>query len=346
VIAYIIAIVVVAFIFDFINGFHDSANSIATIVGTRVLKPLQAVLWAATFNFAAAFFVGTKVASTLADGILDVNIVSPNVVLAGLLGAIFWNLITWYAGLPSSSSHALIGGYAGAGVAKAGMAAIAWGLKWKLTLLFIVLSPLLGFTLGATLMIIVSWTFKRAKPAAANRFFKVAQLASSALFSLSHGANDAQKTMGIIVGLLVSAQAMFAAETGLLRHLHWTDPNGVPHWVEICAYTAISLGTLFGGWRIVHTMGSRVTKLRPVGGFSAETGGAISILIATELSIPVSTTHTITGAIVGVGVTNRTRAVRWGIAGSIVWAWVMTIPAAAFLAAICFFALNFAVAAG
>jgi PiT family inorganic phosphate transporter len=334
VIYYVIAIVLVAFVFDFINGFHDSANSIATVVGTRVLAPLQAVIWAAFFNFIAAFTVGTAVAKTIGSGMIEVSIVDPNVILGGLLGAIIWNLITWWKGLPSSSSHALIGGYAGAAIAKAGLAGITWGTKWILTLAFIVVSPVLGMVLGSSLMIATLWIFHRTNPHRVNRFFRYAQLASSALFSLSHGANDAQKTMGIIVGLLVSTQGLFAGETGWLRHLHVANNDFIPYWVEIGAYSAISLGTLFGGWRIVHTMGSRVTRLRPVGGFCAETAGASSILLATTFGIPVSTTHTITGSIIGVGATVRARAVRWNIAGRIVWAWVLTIPAAAVMAAI------------
>ena len=342
-IAYVIAIVLIAFIFDFINGFHDSANSIATIVSTRVLSPLQAVVWAAFFNFAAAFTVGTAVARTIGGGMIDVKAVDPHVILGGLLGAIVWNLITWYYGLPSSSSHALIGGYAGAAVAKAGLAAIIWGTKWVLTLSFIVLSPIIGALLGSTLMILVTWVFHHTTPARANRFFKHAQLVSSAAFSLSHGANDAQKTMGIIVGLLVSSQSLFVAETGLLRYMHVTSAETIPYWVEFGAYTAIALGTLFGGWRIVHTMGSRITRLRPVSGFCAETGGALSILLATRFGIPVSTTHTITGSIVGVGATLRMRAVRWNVAGRIVWAWVLTIPAAALMAALSYYLLAFLV---
>ena len=341
-IGYIIAIVAVAFLFDFINGFHDSANSIATVVATRVLNPLQAVVWAAFFNFVAAFLAGTAVAKTVGSGMIDVQIVDPNVILGGLLGAIAWNLITWYYGLPSSSSHALIGGYAGAAVAKAGLAAIVWGTKWILTLSFIVLSPVIGMILGSALMILVTWMFRWTNPARANRYFRYAQLVSSAAFSFSHGANDAQKTMGIIVGLLVATQALFVNQTGWLRHLHVPSADHIPYWVEIGAYTAISLGTLFGGWRIVHTMGSRVTRLRPVGGFCAETGGALSILLATRFGIPVSTTHTITGSIVGVGATLRARAVRWGVAGRIVWAWILTIPAAALMAAISYFLLALA----
>jgi inorganic phosphate transporter, PiT family len=334
VIAYVLTIVLVAFLFDFINGFHDSANSIATVVATRVLNPLQAVAWAAFFNFVALFTVGTQVAKTIGSGMVNVDIVDPNVILGGLLGAIIWNLITWYWGLPSSSSHALIGGYAGAAIAKAGIAGITWGKPWILTLSFIVLSPVIGMIAGSGLMIIVAWAFRWTNPAKMNRWFRYAQLASSALFSYSHGANDAQKTMGIIVGLLVSAQAVFANETGFLRHFHVVDAKFFPYWVEVGAYSMIALGTMFGGWRIVHTMGTRMTRLRPVGGFCAETGGAMAILLATRFGIPVSTTHTITGSIVGVGATFRRRAVRWDIAGRIVWAWIMTIPAAAVMAAI------------
>jgi PiT family inorganic phosphate transporter len=332
VIAYILAIVLVAFIFDFSNGFHDSANSIATVVGTRVLKPLPAVIWAASFNFLAAFTVGTAVAKTMGKGMIDVAVVDPNVILGALVGAIIWNVITWYFGLPSSSSHALIGGYGGAAVAKAGFHAIILS-GWTKTLIFIVLSPVIGMFLGWSLMVIVMWIFHTTSPARVDRYFRAAQLASSAFFSLSHGANDAQKTMGIIVGLLVASQAVFAHETGWLAHLYITSADHIPFWVEIGAYSAIALGTLFGGWRIVLTMGTRITKLRPVGGFCAETGGALSILLATRFGIPVSTTHTITGAIMGVGATNRLSAVRWGVARRIVWGWVLTIPAAASMAA-------------
>ncbi|HXY29692.1 MAG TPA: inorganic phosphate transporter [Gemmatimonadaceae bacterium] len=332
-IAYILAIVGVAFLFDFSNGFHDSANSIATVVGTRVLKPFPAVLWAATFNFLAAFIVGTAVARTLVKGMIDITIVDPDVVLGALIGALLWNIITWLYGLPSSSSHALIGGYGGAAVAKAGFAAIIPS-GWTKTLIFIVLSPLIGLALGFLLMVGVYWTFHRVPPGRVDRLFRGAQLASSAFFSLSHGANDAQKTMGIVVGLLFSVQSRFAAETGVLRHLYLTSADQIPYWVEITAYSAIALGTLLGGWRIVHTMGSRITRLRPVGGFCAETGGALSILIATGFGIPVSTTHAITGAIAGVGATQRLSAVRWGVAGRIVWAWILTIPASALIAAL------------
>jgi PiT family inorganic phosphate transporter len=332
VIAYILIIVFAAFLFDFINGFHDSANSIATVVGTRVLNPLAAVIWAATFNFVAAFTVGTAVARTVGSGMIDLSLVTPSVVLGGLLGAIVWNLITWYFGLPSSSSHALIGAYAGAAVARAGFSAII-PAGWTKTLSFIVLSPVIGMALGFGLMVATYWIFHRVPPGRVDRTFRVAQLASSAFFSLAHGANDAQKTMGIIVGLLVASQSLFAGQAGWMAHLHVPDASHIPLWVELGAYSAISLGTLFGGWRIVHTMGTRITRLRPVNGFCAETGGAISILLATAFGIPVSTTHTITGSIVGVGATQRLSAVRWGIATRIVWAWVLTIPASAILAA-------------
>jgi PiT family inorganic phosphate transporter len=339
VISYIIFIVIVAFIFDFINGFHDSANSIATIVGTRVLTPFKAVMWAAFFNFIALFAIGTHVARTIGSGMIDIAIVDPNVVLAGLLGAIVWDLVTWMYGIPSSSSHALIGGYAGAAVAKAGLAAITWGAKWISTLAFIVLSPLIGIVLGSSIMVIVAWTFHRVPAGRVNRYFRHLQLVSSAAFSLSHGANDAQKTMGIIVGLLLATQSLFASEPGFLRHFHLTNPDHVPLWVKLGAHIAIAFGTLFGGWRIVHTMGTRVTRLRPVGGFAAETGGALSVLLATRFGIPVSTTHTITGSIIGVGATTRPRGVRWGIARSIVWAWLLTIPASALTASLCYWLL-------
>jgi len=337
---YVLGIVFVALIFDFINGFHDSANSIATIVGTRVLNPLAAVVWAAFFNFIAAFFFTTAVAKTIGSGLVDLGIVTPNVILAGLVGAIVWDLITWFYGIPSSSSHALIGGYAGAAIAKGGMAAILWGKKWIETLTFIVVSPFFGLVLGFVLMIVLYWIFRRVSPGRVNRVFRRGQLVSSALFSLAHGGNDAQKTMGIIVGLLVSVEPLMATQTGWIRNLHIPDTSAIPLWVILAAHTSIALGTLFGGWRIVHTMGSRITKLRPVGGFAAEGAGAISIMMATFMGIPVSTTHTITGAIVGVGATNRLSAVRWGLAGRIVWAWVVTIPAAGLIAALTYFILK------
>ena len=342
-IGYVVAIVLIAFIFDFSNGFHDSANSIATIVGTRVLSPLAAVIWAAVFNFATAFTGSLAVAKAVGGGMIEQSIVNPNVILGGLLGAIAWNIITWFFGIPSSSSHALIGGYAGAAVARGGLAAITWGTKWIQMLTFIVVSPLIGMLAGYILMLTVFWLFHRTSSARVDRFFRPAQLASSALLSYSHGGNDAQKTMGVVVGLLVSVQGLFANEQGWLHALYLPDNKTVPYWLEIGAYSAISLGTLFGGWRIVHTMGQRITKLRPVGGFCAETGGAAAILIATHFGIPVSTTHTITGSIVGVGATQRASAVRWGIAGRIVWAWILTIPAAAAMSAIAYFILSMAV---
>jgi inorganic phosphate transporter, PiT family len=339
VVGYVLLIVAVALIFDFINGFHDSANSIATVVGTRVLSPVAAVVWAATFNFIALFTVGTAVAKTIGSGMIVASAVTPSVILAALLGAIVWNLITWYYGLPSSSSHALLGGYAGSAMARAGAGALI-PAGWTKTMVFIVLSPVIGLLLGFGLMVGVYWTFRNSAPSRVNRFFRVAQLGSSAFFSLSHGANDAQKTMGLIVGLLVASQAVFAGQPGLLAHFYLTSADTIPYWVEIGAYSAISLGTLFGGWRIVKTMGTRITKLQPVGGFCAETAGALSILLATRFGIPVSTTHTITGAIVGVGATRRLSAVRWGLAGRIVWAWVLTIPASATVAALVFLVLR------
>ena len=338
-ITYVLLIVVVAFIFDFINGFHDSANSIATVVGTRVLSPLAAVAWAAFFNFVALWVVGTAVAKTIGSGMIDTDIVTPSVILAGLIGAIIWNLITWVYGLPSSSSHALIGGYAGAAMARAGFAAII-PAGWTKTLIFIVLSPIIGLVAGFTLMVAMFWIFQRVSPSRVDRVFRGGQLASSALFSLSHGANDAQKTMGIIAGLLVASQEMFANQEGFLRHFYMQSTEYIPFWIKFGAHLAIGLGTLFGGWRIVKTMGTGITKLQPVGGFCAETGGAFAIFLATHFGIPVSTTHTITGAIVGVGATRRLSAVRWGLAGKIVWAWVLTIPAACIMAAVSYWVLR------
>lgn len=336
---YVAAIVLVAFIFDFINGFHDSANSIATIVGTRVLNPLAAVIWGGFFNFVAAFTVGTAVAKAVSKGLIDASIVNPNVILGGLIGAIVWNLITWFYGIPSSSSHAIIGGYSGAAIAKAGWAAILWGAKWIQTLSFIVISPLVGAFAGFVLMVAVFWVFQRMSPGRVDRVFRVTQLASSAAMSIAHGGNDAQKTMGIVVGLLISVKGLMVSQTGIWHNLYIANDE-VPLWVEMAAYSAISLGTLFGGWRIVHTMGSRITKLRPVSGFCAETGGALAITLASHYGIPVSTTHTITGSIIGVGATQRLSAVRWGIARRIVWAWVVTIPASAVMAALSYYALS------
>jgi PiT family inorganic phosphate transporter len=336
---YVLAIVSIALIFDFINGFHDSANSIATVVSTRVLSPGVAVLWAAVFNFLAAFVVGTAVAKTIGKGLIEPSVVNPDLILSALIGAIAWNLITWYVGLPSSSSHALMGGLGGAAIAKAGLPALQLG-GWVLPVSFIFISPLLGLALALGLTVGLSWLLKSAPPGPMDRVFRRLQLVSAALYSLSHGANDAQKTMGIIVGLLVSTQTTFAHQAGLLRHLYVPTADRIPLWVEMAAYTAIGLGTALGGWRIVKTMGSRITKLRPFGGFCAETAGGISILIASQLGVPVSTTHTITGAIVGVGAAQRVSAVRWGVATRIVWAWVLTIPMAAAIAAVAYMVLR------
>jgi inorganic phosphate transporter, PiT family len=319
----VIAIVLLALVFDFTNGFHDAANSIATVVSTRVLTPRLAVVWAAFFNFAAVLVFHTGVANTVGKTV-DPEVVSEAVVFAGLVGAVTWNFLTWWLGLPTSSSHALIGGFAGAGVAKAGFSVLNAASLEK-TILFIVLSPLFGMVLGFLLMLANLWLFRRATPARVDSLFRRLQLLSAAAFSLGHGGNDAQKTMGIISALLVGA--------GYL-HLEADGDLPVPPWVVVAAYTAISLGTLSGGWRIVKTLGQRITALKPVGGFSAETAAACSLYLATFLGVPVSTTHTITGAIVGVGATRRLSAVRWGVAGRIVWAWVLTIPAAAVMAAV------------
>jgi PiT family inorganic phosphate transporter len=314
-------IIVVALIFDYINGFHDAANSIATVVSTRVLSPGMAVLWAAFFNFAAAFGFGTGVAKTVGSGMVDLAVVTYAVILAGLFGAITWNLITWYFGLPTSSSHALFGGYAGAAVAKAGFSAIIVS-GWTKTLIFIVLAPFIGLAVGLLVMTAIFWIFHDSAPARVDGWFRKLQLISAAALSLMHGANDAQKTMGIITGALVTG--------GIIKTFE------VPGWVEILSYTAISLGTLSGGWRIIKTMGSKITKLQPVGGFAAETGAAVAIYTATAMGVGISTTHTITGAIVGVGSVRRLSAVRWGIAGQIVWAWLLTIPASATIGAVCY----------
>jgi PiT family inorganic phosphate transporter len=320
--ALVVLVITVALVFDYINGFHDAANSIATVVSTRVLTPGRAVAWAAFFNFAAAFGFGTAVARTVGAGMIDITIVTYAVILAGLMGAIIWDLITWYYGLPTSSSHALIGGYAGAAVAKAGTGVII-ASGWTKTLIFIVLAPTIGLTLGLTLMVTLYWLFRNAAPARVDFWFRKLQLVSAALYSLGHGANDAQKTMGIIAG------ALFAG--GLITEFR------IDLWVVLSAHAAIALGTLSGGWRIIHTMGQKITRLQPVGGFAAETAGAISLFTATALGVPVSTTHTITGAIVGVGSVRRRSAVRWGVAGRIVWAWVLTIPASALIAAATFY---------
>jgi PiT family inorganic phosphate transporter len=339
VVSYVVAIVAVALVFDFINGFHDSANSIATVVSTRVLSPGKAVFWAAFFNFVAAFVVGTAVAKAIGKGLIDISVVDPDVILAGLLGAIIWDLITWYLGLPSSSSHALLGGYAGAAIAKAGFGALILS-GWILPVTFIVVSPVLGMTIALALTVGLSWLLRGAPPGPVDRIFRRLQLLSAALYSLSHGANDAQKTMGIIVSLLVASQASFASQTGWLSHLYLPSADHIPIWVILAAHTAIALGTAAGGWRIVKTMGTRITKLRPFGGFCAETAGGITVLLASSLGVPVSTTHTITGAIVGVGAAQRLSAVRWGVAKRIVWAWILTMPMSAAIAALSYLVLS------
>jgi inorganic phosphate transporter, PiT family len=339
VVLYVVCIVAVALVFDFINGFHDSANSIATVVSTRVLTPGKAVFWAAFFNFVAAFAVGTAVAKAIGKGLIDISIVDPNVILAGLLGAIIWDLVTWYLGLPSSSSHALLGGYAGAAIAKAGFGALILS-GWVLPVAFIVISPVLGMTIALILTVGLSWLLQRAPPGPVDRIFRRLQLLSAALYSLSHGANDAQKTMGIIVSLLVSTQASFVNQTGWLSHLYLPSADHIPLWIILAAHTAIAMGTAMGGWRIVKTMGTRITRLRPFGGFCAETAGGITVLVASHLGVPVSTTHTITGAIVGVGAAQRLSAVRWGVAKRIVWAWILTMPMSAAIAALAYLLLT------
>jgi PiT family inorganic phosphate transporter len=318
----VVGLIFIALVFDFINGFHDAANSIATVVSTRVLSPGRAVIWAAFFNFVAAFAFGTGVASTVGAGMVDLSVVTFVVIFSGLCGAIIWNLFTWYIGLPTSSSHALFGGYAGAAIAKAGFGAII-AAGWTRTLVFIVVAPVIGLSVGLALMLAIYWTFHDTPPARVDQWFRRLQLLSAASFSLMHGANDAQKTMGIIAGALVTGGYLQLVDGRLL----------IPFWVVLIAHAAIGLGTLSGGWRIIHTMGSKITKLKPVSGFAAETGAAVAIYMATALGVGISTTHTITGAIVGVGSTRRRSAVRWGVAGQIVWAWILTIPASAAVAA-------------
>jgi len=319
----VIFLVVVALLFDFMNGFHDAANSIATIVSTGAMRPHLAVLWAAFFNFVAFLVFGVAVAATIGKGIIDPAIVDHRVVFGALIGAITWNVFTWYYGIPSSSSHALIGGLAGAAVAKGGVGTlIAKG--FIKTVIAIVLSPLVGFALGVLLMILVSWLFHRSTPQRVDRWFRQLQYVSAALYSLGHGGNDAQKTMGIIWMLLIAAGVSGPK-----------DP--LPFWVVLACQTAMGLGTLFGGWRIVRTMGMRITKLKPVSGFCASAGGAITLFMATGFGVPVSTTHTITGAIIGVGSVQRLSAVRWGVAAGIVWAWLLTIPCSAFVAAVAWY---------
>ncbi|MER8894948.1 inorganic phosphate transporter [Mesorhizobium sp. M0676] len=324
----LIGLVAVALFFDFLNGLHDAANSIATIVSTRVLRPQYAVLWAAFFNFIAFMFFGLHVAETVGKGIVDVSIVTPAVIFSALVGAIVWNIVTWIAGIPSSSSHALIGGLVGAGVAKAGPGAIVWTGLGK-TVAAIVVSPATGFVLALVLILAVSWLFVRQTPFAVDSTFRVMQFFSASLYSLGHGGNDAQKTMGIIAVLLYSQ--------GMLGGTFY-----VPLWVVLTCQTALAFGTLFGGWRIVHTMGSKITRLNPMQGFCAETGGAITLFAATWLGVPVSTTHTITGAIIGVGAARRVSAVRWGIAGNIVIAWIVTLPATAAISALTYLAVGLA----
>ena len=316
----LVLLILVALAFDFMNGFHDAANSIATVVSTGVLRPTWAVVWAASFNFIAFFLFETKVAATIGKGIIDPGIVDHHVIFGALVGAIAWNIITWLYGIPSSSSHALIGGLVGAGVAKVGVSSLMTAGLFKIVA-FIFIAPLMGMVLAGLLMIAVSWLFVRATPRRIDGWFRKLQLVSAGLYSLGHGGNDAQKTAGIIWLLLITAG-------------HSTTSDAVPLWVVMACYVTIALGTLFGGWRIVKTMGQRITKLKPVGGFCAETGGAATLFLATAFGIPVSTTHTITGAIVGVGAVRNTSAVRWGVAGGIVWAWVLTIPCSAAVAAL------------
>ncbi len=322
---FILAIILIALVFDFTNGMHDAANSVSTVVSTRVLSPRQAVVWAAFFNFVAFLIFRTTVANTIGKGMIDISTVTPVVVLAGLCGAILWNLATWYFGLPSSSSHALIGGYAGAAIARGGFGVII-GAGWSKTLIFIVLAPTIGLALGFALKIITTWLVYKQTPAFVDRWSRLLQLFSAAAYSLGHGGNDAQKTMGIITSLLFVG--------GLIPDF------AVPLWVVLCAHTAIALGTLTGGWRIVKTMGQKITKLRPIDGFCAESGSAASIFLATYLGVPVSTTHVITGAISGVGSARRLSAVRWGITIRIVWAWILTIPAAALAGALLYSVLR------
>jgi len=319
----VVVLVALAFLFDFMNGFHDAANSIATVVSTGVLKPGQAVVFAAFFNVVAIFIFHLSVAATVGKGIVLPGVVDTHVVFGALLGAITWNFITWYYGIPSSSSHALIGGIVGAAIAKAGVSSLVSAGILK-TIVFIFVSPLLGFLLGSVMMVLVAWVFRGFRPLKVDKWFRRLQLVSAGAYSLGHGGNDAQKTIGIIWMLLIATGYAGAADAS------------PPMWVIVCCYSAIGFGTMFGGWRIVKTMGQKITKLKPVGGFCAETGGAITLFLATSMGVPVSTTHTITGAIVGVGATRRASAVRWGVAGNIIWAWILTIPASAFVAAVAY----------
>jgi PiT family inorganic phosphate transporter len=324
----LIITVLTALTFDFLNGFHDAANSIATVVSTRVLSPKLAVVWAAFFNFVAAFFLGTAVAKTIGSGMIRIEFVTQYVVITGLIGAIVWDLLTWWWGLPTSSSHALIGGYAGAAVMRAGWHVIIYE-GWYKTLIFIVVAPVMGLVLALAFSIAVFWMLRNKPPRRIDAWFRKLQLLSAAAYSLGHGGNDAQKTMGIVAGALYGAHYLTSAEVaGNWGKFHWP--------IILAAHASIALGTYFGGWRIVHTMGSRITKLKPVGGFCAEAAGAITLFSTALVGIPVSTTHTITGAIVGVGATHRLSAVRWGVAARIVWAWILTIPAAALVAALAY----------
>ena len=322
-------LVMLALVFDFMNGFHDAANSIATVVSTGVLKPAQAVVFAAFFNFVAIFIFHLSVAATVGKGIVQPGVVDTHVVFGALVGAVAWNVITWYYGIPSSSSHALIGGIVGAVIAKSGTGSlISTGIMRTVTFIFV--SPLLGFILGSLMMVLVAWIFRRVRPSRVDKWFRRLQLVSAGAYSLGHGGNDAQKTIGIIWMLLLATGYAAQGETS------------PPTWTIVSCYAAIGLGTMFGGWRIVKTMGQKITKLKPVGGFCAETGGAMTLFLATAMGIPVSTTHTITGAIVGVGSTQRASAVRWGVAGNIIWAWILTIPASAFMAGVAYWtSLNF-----
>src|SRR5947208_7310628 len=328
-----VLIIAIALVFDYVNGFHDAANSIATVVSTRVLTPLQGVAWAAFWNFTAAFTFGTAVAKTVGSGLLDVRQIDSYVILAGLCGAIVWDIITWYVGLPTSSSHALIGAYAGAGIAKAGLGVII-PAGWITTLVFILLAPLMGMALGMFILLAILNLFRHSSPASVDHLFRRGQLISAAAYSLGHGTNDAQKTMGIIAGAFFTVPEYRYLVSDAFGKL------AIPFWIVLLAHAAIGLGTLSGGWRIIHTMGSRITRLQPMGGFAAEAAGAITLFSAAHFGIPVSTTHTITGAIVGVGSLRRLRSVRWNVAGRIVWAWILTIPASAFIAMLCWLAIN------
>jgi PiT family inorganic phosphate transporter len=335
--ALVLFIIVIALIFDFVNGWHDAANSIATVVSTRVLSPGVAVVWAAFFNFVAFLIFGTRVAKTIGGDLVNIDLIDGKwrlwVLLCGLIGAIVWDVITWYFGLPSSSSHALVGGYAGAAIAAYhGIGGLLKPEGWIKTLSFILISPLVGMILGFSFMVAILWIFRKFSPDRVDRIFRKGQLMSAALYSLGHGGNDAQKTMGIITAVLVAGNQLQAGANGALP--------SIPLWVVLSCHAAIALGTLSGGWRIVHTMGSRLTKLKPVGGFAAETAGAVTLAMATYGGIPVSTTHTITGAIVGVGATRRLSAVRWGVARTVIWAWVLTIPMSALIAAVSFFIIQ------